>query len=683
MTKISIPKDSAIRAAPLITALSPPQSPPLVMIPYFFIKKSPSNAHQQNQWILVKPSRFGNGKRLHLKGEFALSFGFKIRCTHFSNEMKNILCQKWCLLFFLALVFFSTRCTKEEKKSPTEVARQKIFKYSTEGAPTSLDPVQSATMYANEIVTAVYDQLYGYHYLVRPFKIKPNLAVKLPEVSGDKKTYTIKIKSGVFYTDDPGFPSGKGREVVAEDFVFAMKRHFDSKNTSQGQYLWQDKIEGMENWKNAGADYNAPVSGLTALDRHTIRIKLKKPFPQLIYTLATGFSSLVPREIVTHYGREFGLHAVGSGPFKLEFFNTQKAILVRNKEYRAETMDVDGFDEKEHGPFGLALLAGKKIPFVDIVEIYFMEEASSMWNSLNKGGEIDFGRVFTEQQKSVVESTEPLTLTPDFAQKFHVKKQSFFGLEYNAFNMDDPKIGYSKNPAQNEKNRVLRCAIRKSYDWEIKKREFFHGMADITPGIIPKGVDGYDPNLSRESVMADPMIAKDMIVKAGWKENELPVIEYHNVGSVRMKQYYEIFRGGLVKAGYPKKKITFVPYATFGDFNKALRERKAMVMSYGWGMDYPDAENVLGLFYGPNASPGSNAANYHNPDFDRLFEEASVMLPSPARTSIYRRLNQMVIDDCPAISAFGPQVLYLWRKNITLYYEKYVLGNIFKYVDVN
>ena len=594
------------------------------------------------------------------------------------NSLSCFFIALFCLVGFL---FFA--CTKKEEGKPAATATEKIFKFSLDGAPTTLDPTQAATMYSNALVASIYDQLYEYHYLVRPFKIKPNLAVALPEVTSDKKTYTIKIKPGVFFTDDPGFPGGKGREVVAEDFVYSIKRHFDPKNTSQGVYLWQDKIVGVEAWKKAGANYDLPVEGLTALDATTIQIKLTKPYPQLIYTLATGFASIVPKEVVTHYGREFGLHAVGSGPFKLVSFNTQKAILDRNPQYRDEVMDLEGYDEKEHGLYGLGALAGKKIPFVDRVEVHFMEEASTRWNSLTKGGEIQFGRVYTEQQDSVMESIEPLKLKPDYAQRYHVKKQSFFGNEYTAFNMDDKRIGYSSNPAQNEKNKALRCAMRKSYDWSIKKKEFFHGMADITPGIIPVGADGYDPNLSTESVTADPLAAKAMLEKAGWKESELPLIEVHDVGSVRNTQYFEIFRAALVKAGFSKNKVKHVAYATFGDANKAMKEKKSMVMPYGWGMDYPDAENILALFYGPNSSPGSNASNYNNPEYNRLFEEASVLLPSPERSEIYKRLNKMIIEDCPMIGSFAPQVLYLWEKKVTLYYEYYVIGNLLKYVDVN
>jgi len=151
---------------------------------------------------------------------------------------------------------------------------QKVYRHSLDGAPSSLDPVQSATIYANHLVVNIYDTLYSYEYLTRPYQIKPNLAVAMPEVSEDGLTYTISIKQGVEFTDDPAFPDGRGRELTAHDFVYSLKRHFDKRNRSQGAWLWQGRIVGLDDWKAAGSDYAAEIEGLQALDRYSIRIKL-------------------------------------------------------------------------------------------------------------------------------------------------------------------------------------------------------------------------------------------------------------------------------------------------------------------------------------------------------------------------------------------------------------------------
>ncbi len=144
---------------------------------------------------------------------------------------------------------------------------------------------------------------------------------------------------------------------------------------------------------------------------------------------------------------------------------------------------------------------------------------------------------------------------------------------------------------------------------------------------------------------------------------------------------FEQWRGNLTKIGYPKDKIKFRGYANFGDFMKAMHESKVMYHGQIWMMDYPDSENALQLFYGPNGSPGSNSANYDSPEFDALFAQSAVMQPSPERSEIYRKLNAMLIDDCAVIAGFSSTWFWLWHKNVILYHDN-IIHNYLKYVDV-
>ena len=155
----------------------------------------------------------------------------------------------------------------------------KTFKFSEDAAPTTFDPVQNSSLVGNVVISAVYDTLYEYKYLKTPYEIKTNLAKSMPSVSKDGLTYTMEIKSGVYFEDDPAFKKGIGREVVASDFVYSLKRHFDPKNKSRGAWLWKGKIQGLDAWKKAGSDYNKVVTGLKALSKYKIQITLTKPFP--------------------------------------------------------------------------------------------------------------------------------------------------------------------------------------------------------------------------------------------------------------------------------------------------------------------------------------------------------------------------------------------------------------------
>ena len=585
------------------------------------------------------------------------------------------------MLVCLAGVMGITGCEKPFSDRAQDVS---VFRFSQNGAPNTMDPVQSATRYASLMTTSIYDQLYEYKYLARPFELKPRLAEALPEVSADGLVYTIRMKKGVLYADNECFPGGKGREVVMGDFIYSMKRIFDPRAQSQGEWLWRGKIKGLDEWKTAGADYAQPVEGLQALDEHTIRITLNKPFPQLRYTLAMGYSSVTPREAVAHYGKEFGINPVGSGPYKLKSFSTKKAVMVRNESYREEYFDLEyeGYDRKTQGWAGLEKLQGQRLPIMDTTEIYFMAESMTRWNSLNKGTEIQYGGIPVELTHMVAEVVNPLVLKPEYEEKFTGVNLPDMGVVYLYFNMSDPKIGHHPDPEQNRRNLLLRKAIRAGYDWPQRNRRFYNGVASLFPGTIPPGLDGYDEALGTESITPDYEMAKAFLKEGGWTAENLPELDYNGVASVINGQFYEQFRGWMEKIGYPGKKIKYVQYANFGDYNKAVKQKECALIGMAWGLDYPDAENVLQLFYGPNGSPGSNSSNFNDQEYDELFAKSVVMQPGPERTEIYRRLNEIVVEQVPAVCGLSRNSPVLWHKNVVFYPSDSPHGSLLKYAYV-
>ena len=165
-----------------------------------------------------------------------------------------------CLLVLAAIIGLSACGQKENGNNiPTAVA---TYRHAMDGAPTSLDPVHASNIYANFLAVNLFDTLYRYKYLARPYQLEPNLAEGMPQVSADGLIYTIRIKPGVHFIDDPSFPEGKGRAVRAEDFVYSLKRHFDPATRAQGAWLWQGRIVGLDEWKENGANYDQEVAGL-------------------------------------------------------------------------------------------------------------------------------------------------------------------------------------------------------------------------------------------------------------------------------------------------------------------------------------------------------------------------------------------------------------------------------------
>jgi ABC-type transport system substrate-binding protein len=570
-------------------------------------------------------------------------------------------------------------------RQPSAAPGLKTYRHAMDQAPTSLDPTQAANVYANHVVVNAYDTLYAYKYLARPYQLKPNLAADVPAVSADGLLYTIRIKQGVRFIDDPCFPDGQGREVVAEDLVYSIKRQFDPKNQPQGAWLWQGRIAGLDEWKADGADYDRPVPGLRAVDRYTIEIRLTRPYPQLADTFAQGYSAIVPREAAEKYGKALGVHPVGSGPFRLVSYDSSRVVMERNPHYRQEPVDLraEGYDPATQAHTGIEAIDGRSPPFVDRLEIDFITESSAAWASFTKGNEVQFGSPPIEQVDRVLASKNPVRLRPEYADRFQVYAGLEGGFVFTAFNMDFPEFGYHPDPERNRRNKALRCAIIKAYDWEARNQSWYFGLATYFPGIIVPLSPEYDPELSRASVTLDIAGARQLLRDNGWTAENLPTLVYGTTAGVTERLFFEQFRAWMVGIGFPHHKVVRKTYATFGDISRAWKRGELPLVAKGWGLDYPDAENTLQLFYGPNGSPGSNDANYRNPEYDRLYEQSSVMLASPERTAIYRRMNQLVIDDCVAMTGLSRMRIYLWHKNVIAVPDREIVGGFFmKYVDV-
>ncbi len=569
--------------------------------------------------------------------------------------------------------------------SPGSSAGLKVYRHSMDESPTSLDPVQASNVYANHVLINAYDTLFSYQYLARPYVLKPNLADGWPEISEDTLTYTIRLKRGVRYIDDPCFPDGKGREVTAADVVYSLKRHFDPATRPQGAWLWQGRIVGLDAWKEAGSNYDQEVEGLRALDDHTLQIKLVKPYPQLLDTLAQGYSSVVPREAVERYGREFGIRPVGSGPFRLISYDTARIVMDRNPYFRQEPVDLaaEGYDPATQGQYGLERIEGRSPPFIDRLEFQFIADPSARWNSFTKGDEAQYTTIPNEQIDRVLSSKDPVTLKSEYADRYFYYAGTEAGFIFQTWNLLDPEFGYNEDPERERRNKALRCAVIKSFDWPARNDSFYGGIGTIFPGIIVPVVPEFDPDLSMESVTRDVAGARKLLEDNGWTAGNLPVLTFGTTANVLNRLMFEQFRAWLKDIGYPPEKVVLKQYATFGDISKAWKQAELPWVVKGWGLDYPDAENTLQLFYGPNSSPGSNDSNWRNAEYDALYEKSSVMLPSPERTGIYRRMNEMVIDECLTATGLSRTRIHLWHKDVIALPDREIVGGFFlKYVDV-
>ena len=562
-------------------------------------------------------------------------------------------------------------------------APAKIYRHAMDGAPGSLDPAQAASIYANFIVVNLYDTLFRYKYLARPYQLQPNLAAAMPEVSEDGLTVTIRIKKGVYFSDDPAFRDGVGREVNARDFVYSIKRHFDPDTRAQGAWIWQNRIEGLDLWKTEGSDYDKEVSGLRALDDYTVQITLTRPFPQLVHTLTQGYAAIVPREAVEKYGQMLSSHPVGSGPFRLVSRDSTRAVMAKNPNFRQEPFDLadEGYDPAKHTNPGLKNLQGKIPPFIDQLEIEFIAVGAARWNAFS-AGEIHFIKTPVSQFDNILGQHDPLTLKPQYAAMYNFEASPEAGFIYTNFNMADERIGYHPDPEQNSRNHALRCAMVKAFDWEKNNKIFFYNIGQVFPGIIPPSVPEFDPDGDTTYIRRDLPGARELLQANGWDKDTLPTLEYGFPNSVTERQAFEQFRNFMTDAGYPANKIRPMIFATYGDYQRAYLQGKVTLMNSSWTMDYPDAENLMQLYYGPNAAPGSNSANYNDPDYNRLYEAGATLNESPERTLIYREMNQILMDDCVSITGISRTMLFLWDKKVIMKPDRSFLGGYFmRFVD--
>ena len=333
----------------------------------------------------------------------------------------------------------------------------------------------------------------------------------------------------------------------------------------------------------------------------------------------------------------------------------------------------------------VVLLTTCKRPFSDRAQdlsiFRFSEEGSPVTMDPVQSA-TQYANLMTTTIFDQLDELKPLVLKPDYAEKFTARNLPELGIVYLYFNMADPKIGHHPDPEQDRRNLLLRKAISAAYNWPQRNKRYYNGIATLYPGTIPPGLDGYDENFTPEMTKPDYEKAKAYLEEGGWTPENLPVLDYNATSATLYKNFYEQFRGWMEKIGYPREKIKFVPYATFGDYNKAVKQRECTLMGMGWGLDYPDAENVLQLFYGPNATPGSNSSNYNNPEYNELFKKSIVMQPGPERSEIYKKLNQMVIDDVPAICGLSRNRPNLWHKNVVFFPSRNPHGSLLKYALV-
>lgn len=363
--------------------------------------------------------------------------------------------------------------------------------------------------------------------------------------------------------------------------------------------------------------------------------------------------SIVPREAVETFGREFAQKPAGTGPFLLESMTGSGASLVRNPTFREERF---GFAGDGTVPTQLKGFIGKPQPIADRVRIAFLGSPTTRFLAYSKG-EVHFLPHPRESYNRLFDGQSHLR--SEFADH-HWETVYDFSIVYLAFNLEDPDVGIVPgDPQRTTKNRALRCAIERSIDWQQRREALHGGVGREFRGLIPPGLPEFEAigNNRRPDFAA----ARALLEASGWTADELPTIKYAGVGGPRSRVFYELLRNWLMNIGFPKEKVTFDAYASFGSYTKAVRSGNTQLQEKGWIMDYPDVQNVLQLAHSANRTPGSNtSSNFADPRFDELFETAASMPPSAERTRLYREANDILQESCAILSGLARESIFVW-----------------------
>jgi oligopeptide transport system substrate-binding protein len=558
--------------------------------------------------------------------------------------MKNIVLII-CILFPLLI-----SCTKERSFEERElhlISPEKIFGF---------DPIHASDMYSSNEMGKVYEGLLEFHPLKRPYELMPNLAESLPAVSKDGLTYTFKIKKDVLFHDSPAFKDGKGKEMKADDVLYSLKRLADPKLQAKGWWLLDEKIVGLNEWRDKYAsaeatNYDEEVEGLKKIDDQTFQIKLTRPFPQFLYALAMPYTFVVAREAVEFHGKEFLNYPVGTGPFLLpKFEQSNRIVYNRNPKFRKKFYPSEG--EEGDDKLGLLADAGKSIPLVDKIIVDIQVESQPKWLSFQKA-KADLLEIPKDNfDQAVVGGKE---LAPELKNKgIRLIASPQLDVTYFAFNNEDETF---------KTNKKLRQAMSLAWNREEANKLFYNSASVEAQSVIPPGLGGFRKEFKNPYVKYDVEQAKKLLAEAGYPNGKgLPAITIQTRNETVARQIIEHFAKDMDKIGVKIK----VGMNTWPELVNKVTKKQHQMYTMAWGADYPDAENFLALLYCPNKSPGSNGANYCNPEYDALFKAAAILQEGPERSSLYEKMNEMAAHEVPWIFGFNRikyYVTHAWLKN--------------------
>lgn len=588
-----------------------------------------------------------------------------------------------------------------------------------------------------QLAPLIATQMPQLRYLDAQGNLLPENSQEAPAYS----VYTINIKKGVYYQPHPAFAKDtKGsyfyhhvtsdyldeedinqlsdfkhtgtRELIVDDYIYQIKRLANPALSSPIYGLMSDYIVGFAEYGKTlpkGNKYidlrKYPLKGLKKLDDYSFEITLKGKYIQFLFWLAMSFFSPVPWETDYFYSQPGMLDnnitlswfPVGTGPFMLVKNNPNRnMVLQKNPNFREEYYPSIGSDEDKR--LGYLNNAGKRIPFIEKAIFTLEKESIPRWNKFLQGyydnsviGADSFDQAIHTNRYGKAELTSEMQ-----------KKHMYLTVElqpttyYMGFNMLDKVVG-----GTSERARKLRRAISIAVNYDENIAIFHNGRGIAAQGPIPPGIFGYKESKeginpyvyewkNDEAVRRPISDAKQLMAEAGYPDGIDPATGNHLIlnydvttsGGPQDKSLFDWMRKQFAQIGIDLN----VRATLYNRFQEKMRTGDTQIFSWGWVADYPDPENFLFQLYGANGKvkfSGENAANYQNPEFDRLFNLMKNRQNDTQRQQIIDEMISIVRSDAPWIWGIHPEEFILSQSWVSRIKPNTMFSSTLKYIEIN
>jgi len=515
----------------------------------------------------------------------------------------------------------------------------------------------------------------------------PNTADGMPQITDGGRTYTVKVKPGIFFADDPAF-KGQKRELVADDYVFSIKRVFDPKVRSYWLYLFEKQLVGLDEVLARGRttgtlDYDTNIEGLQALDRYTLRVRFKEPNYIFREWLTYDAFAAVAREVVDAYKDESNRvmdHPVGTGAYRLkEWTRGQKIVLEASPRFRHETYPAPG-PGSEAGDAAIAKdRAGKRLPLVGRVEVSIVEEAQPRLLTFESGA-FDYLELPSSISANVLTGA---ALKPAYARKgIKLHRMTEPSLSFTFFNMDDPVVG-----GYTPEKIALRRAIVMAYNTAEEVTVLRNGQGVPATQLVPPGVPGHDPKFAPKAGY-DPAAARALLDRFGYRDRdgdgyrEMPdgaplVLVKGSTPTTADRNEDELWTRSLDAIGI---RITFLKQK-WPELNKMTEAGQMQMWGLSWISAIPDGDSFVSPLYSRNIGT-ANDARLRLPEYDALYEQSRALPNGPERNALFMKMTGIVLNYAPWKLGLNPYANVLAQPWLEGYKQHPFFRHQWKYYDV-